>query len=70
MAEKVETLVLSREDLFIGRQDKDIEDIEYWDFNVDGGRKFMNEEGLIIFIDETCEVKIIKNRWGKEGIIK
>ena len=66
---RVECELLFREDLKDIFKFNKIENIHYTDFK---GKTFpgMIYEHLMVFIDSNGDTKILKNRYGKEGIIK
>ena len=62
---KEETLVLEREDMIENHQGKDILLIGFTDFKI-SVRPF-HENGIILFIDNNGDTKILKNRFGDKG---
>ena len=61
-------LILEREDLLLNYQDKNIIDIEYHHFKHDPSF-FYKSQSIVIFVDNNSETKIIKNRYGYEGLV-
>ena len=62
---KEETLILEREDMIETHQGKDILLIGFTDFKI-SVRPF-HENGIILFIDNNGDTKILKNRFGDKG---
>ena len=62
---KEETLILEREDMIERNQGKDILLIDFTDFKI-SVRPFQ-ENGIILFIDDNGDTKILKNRFGDKG---
>jgi len=64
---KSEVLILSREDLRRDFRKVNIEGIEIYSFNIDKSK--FRKESMIIFIDDNLQTKILKSRWGDQGIV-
>ena len=62
---KEETLILGREDMFETQQGKNILLIDFTDFKISVNK--ILENGIIVFIDNNGDTKILKNRFGDEG---
>jgi len=62
---KEETLILEREDMIENNQGKDIRIIDFTDFKI--SVKPFQENGIILFIDNNGDTKILKNRFGDKG---
>lgn len=62
---KEETLILEREDMIKTRQGKDILLIGFTDFKI-SVRPF-HENGIVLFIDNNGDTKILKNRFGDKS---
>jgi hypothetical protein len=62
---KEETLILGREDMFEENQGKYILLIDFTDFKI--SVKPFQENGIILFIDNNGDTKILKNRFGDKG---
>ena len=62
---KEETLILGREDMIERNQGKDILLIDFTDFKI-SVRPFQ-ENGIILFIDDNGDTRILKNRFGDKG---
>jgi hypothetical protein len=62
---KEETLILGREDMIETYQRKDIILIGFTDFKI--SVKPFQENGIILFIDDNGDTKILKNRFGDKG---
>ena len=62
---KEETLILGREDMIEHNQGKDIRIIDFTDFEI--SVKPLQENGIILFIDNNGDTKILKNRFGDKG---
>jgi len=62
---KEETLILGREDMIENNQGKDIRIIDFTDFEISA--KPFQENGIILFIDNNGDTKILKNRFGDKG---
>ena len=60
------TLILEREDMFEIKNDKNILLIDFNDFKM--SVKSVYEYGIILFIDYNGQTKILKNRWGDNGL--
>ena len=64
---KAETIILFREDLFPIYQDKSFDEITINDFN------FLKREVMIcdilMFVDVLGRTKVLKNRYGWEGVV-
>ena len=65
-----QTIVFFREDLRRDMEKKKLKDIEYRDIQTGGGKEFLCRASLILFIDKNYQTKILKNRWGNQGIVK
>jgi hypothetical protein len=61
--------IFFRENLIKSSKNKSIENIIYQDFKSNERRLFLVEY-VVLFIDTNGDTKILKNRYGKEGIIK
>jgi hypothetical protein len=59
---KEEILILGREDMFEVNKGKDILSIYFTDFKISG--KHYQDNGIILFIDDNGDTKILKNRFG------
>jgi hypothetical protein len=66
--ENIEVLVLRNEDLTRNSVFKKINDIEIFDFR--NGMSKAQKASIVIYIDQFGETLILKNRYGKEGIVK
>jgi hypothetical protein len=62
---KEETLILGREDMIETKNGKSILLIDFTDFKI--SVKPFQENGIILFIDDNGQTKIIKNRYGDKG---
>lgn len=62
---KEETLILGREDMFETQQGKNILLIDFTDFKISVNK--ILENGIIVFIDNNGDTKILKNRFGDKG---
>lgn len=62
---KEETLILGREDMIENYQGKDILLIDFTDFKISVNKTL--ENGIILFIDDNGDTKILKNRFGDKG---
>ena len=62
---KEETLILGREDMFETQQGKNILLIDFTDFKISVNKTL--ENGIIVFIDNNGDTKILKNRFGDKG---
>ena len=62
---KEEILILSREDMSDNENSKDITLIDFTDFKI--STKHFKENGIISFIDNNGQTKILKNRYGDNG---
>lgn len=62
---KEETLILGREDMIERNQGKNILLIDFTDFKI--SVKPFQENGIILFIDNNGDTKILKNRFGDKG---
>ena len=62
---KEETLILGREDMIESNQGKDILLVDFTDFKI--SVKPFQENGIILFIDNNGDTKILKNRFGDKG---
>jgi hypothetical protein len=62
---KEETLILGREDMIETKNGKDIRIIDFIDFKI--SIKPSQENGIILFIDDNGQTKILKNRYGDKG---
>jgi hypothetical protein len=62
---KEETLILGREDMIETENGKDIRIIDFIDFKI--SIKPFQENGIILFIDDNGQTKILKNRYGDKG---
>ena len=60
-----ETLILGREDMFETQQGKNILLIDFTDFKISVNK--ILENGIIVFIDNNGDTKILKNRFGDKG---
>ena len=60
-----ETLILGREDMFETQQGKNILLIDFTDFKISVNKTL--ENGIIVFIDNNGDTKILKNRFGDKG---
>lgn len=60
--EKIETLLLNRDDLLGHKQDKDFKEIEKSDFKPNICKEMLKAH-LVIFIDDNKDVKTLKNRY-------
>lgn len=66
--ENIEVLVLRNEDLTRNSVFKKINDIRIFDFK--NGMSKAQKASIVIYIDQFGETLILKNRYGKEGIVK
>ena len=62
---KEETLILGREDMFETQQGKNILLIDFTDFKISVNKTL--ENGIIVFIDNNGDTKILKNRFVDKG---
>lgn len=62
---KEETLILGREDMTELNQGKNILLVDFNDFKI--SIKPFHENGIILFIDDNGDTKILKNRFGDKG---
>ena len=62
---KEETLILGREDMFETQQGKNILLIDFTDFKISVNK--ILENGIIVFIDNNGDTKILKNRFVDKG---
>ena len=62
---KEETLILGREDMIERNQGKDILLVDFTDFKI--SVRHFQENGIILFIDNNGDVKILKNKFGDKG---
>ena len=62
---KEETLILERDDMIETHQGKDILLIDFTDFKI--SVRPLQENGIILFIDNNGDTKILKNRFGDKG---
>jgi hypothetical protein len=62
---KEEVLILGREDMIETKNGKTILLIDFTDFKI--SVKPFQENGIILFIDDNGQTKIIKNRYGDKG---
>ena len=60
-----ETLILGREDMFETQQGKNILLIDFTDFKISVNK--ILENGIIVFIDNNGDTKILKNRFVDKG---
>lgn len=63
---KEETLILGREDMIETHKGKNILLIDFTDFKI--SVRPLKENGIILFIDNNGDTKILKNRFGDKGI--
>jgi len=61
-------LVLTKEDLAEQHKDKTLEEIGVTDFKY--SVKQFHTEPFVIFVDNTLGTKLLKNRYGNDGIVK
>ncbi len=66
---KSDILILFRKDLFEHLKIKNIENINIYDFKVHQFN-LIKTKHIVLFIDNNGNVNILKNRYGKQGIIK
>jgi hypothetical protein len=66
--ENIEVLLLRKKDLVIDAKIKKINDIKILDTMVSITN--IRKANMIIYIDDFGETLILKNRYGKEGIVK
>ena len=59
------TLILGREDMIETKNGKNILLIDFTDFKI--SVKPFQENGIILFIDDNGQTKILKNRYGDKG---
>jgi len=59
-------LILEREDLNKGCEKLSISSITYYNFKVSVNQKCLSH-GLVLFIDDNGQTKILKNRYGYNG---
>jgi hypothetical protein len=59
------TLILGREDMIKTKNGKNILLIDFTDFEI--SVKPFQENGIILFIDDNGQTKILKNRYGDKG---
>lgn len=63
-------LVLFRSNLTKDKEKLPFRKITLNDFKYDGSIRRAYQENIIMFVDEDCKTKILKNRYGKPGIVK
>ena len=61
----VEAIVLGREDIREDCLGKDIRYIDYNDFKI--SNNVFTQNAIILFVDDNCQSKILKNRFGDKG---
>jgi hypothetical protein len=61
-------LIAFREDLLEGYRSISINDLEFIHLNVGSMTKFLTQP-MVIFVDHDMETKILKNRYGYNGIV-
>ena len=67
--ETARCIILRRDDLIKSSEDKPFIDIKYDDFrNEPFDDKFRINE-IILFIDNNGQTKLLKNRWGNQGVV-
>jgi hypothetical protein len=66
---KEEVLIAFREDLMEGHRTISIEQLEFIHLKVDSMEMFLKQP-MVIFVDNDMETKILKNRYGYNGIVQ
>ena len=64
---RIDTLILGREDLSREHRYIDFEKVQCRHLIYDAYNKLVLET-LVLFMDTSGNIKILKNRWGKDGI--
>lgn len=62
------TMTIGREQMLDSKKDKDVESIEYVDFRIPYIKQMKNYD-FTIFIDDDGSTKVVKNRFGDDGIV-
>ena len=64
-----QTIIFFNEDIRLDKAHKKIKEIEYYDLNTTS-REVVMKASLVLYIDrDTLQTKILKNRWGNNGVV-
>ena len=64
-----QTIIFFNEDIRLDKAHKKIKEIEYYDLNTTS-REVVMKASLVLYIDrDTLQTKILKNRWGNDGVV-